>query len=64
MEDFIYFLIFRVDNGKAKFIRRIIFQKKNVALISYAILEKYLPEKILDLILVNGPNVISKLEAR
>lgn len=40
MEDFIYFLIFRVDNSKAKFIKRITFQKKNVALISYAILEK------------------------
>lgn len=41
MEDFIYFLILRVDNSKAKFIRRIISQKKkNVALISYAILQK------------------------
>ena len=40
MEDFIYFLIFRVDNSKAKFIKRITVQKKNVALISYAILEK------------------------
>ena len=41
LENFIYFLIFRVDNSKAKFIKRITFQKKkNVALISYAILEK------------------------
>ena len=63
MEDFIYFLIFRVDNSKAKFIKRITFQKKNVALISYAILEKITLREILDLILVSGPNVISKLEA-
>lgn len=40
MEDFICFLIVRVDNSKVKLIRRIIFQKKKIALVSYAILWK------------------------
>lgn len=38
--EFYLFFDIKVDNSKTKFTRRIIFQKKKVALLPYAILEK------------------------